>query len=210
MTSTDWSAWHHDAYGGRLQLQGRLNAVRAHIDRRLDATAPDPVGVISACAGDGRDLLGVIAGRSDADRVTALLVEYDAELVARAREAAEALTARVDVQQADAAKSDVYADAVPADLVLLCGTFGNVSIDDVRRTVEAAPQLCAPGTEVVWTRHRWEPDLTPSIRAWFAASGFEEIAFDSPGAGQWAVGVHRFTADPCPLEPGCHWFTFVR
>lgn len=112
--------------------------------------------------------------------------------------------------KSDAAQSDVYVRAVPADLVLLCGIFGNVSDDDVRVTVEAAPQLCARGAEVVWTRHRGDPDLTPSIRGWFVDAGFEEVAFVAPPEHQWSVGVHRLVADPRPLEPGRHWFTFFR
>lgn len=208
--NTDWSQW-HDAYARPGSgLADRLDAVRAQIDRRLDDTAPDQVRVISACAGDGRDLLGVLAGRPDADRVTALLVEYDRELATRASEAAKALPARVDVRQADAAQSDVYAEAAPADLVLLCGIFGNVSDADVRATVEAAPQLCAPGAEVIWTRHRNDPDLTPSIRGWFADSGFQEVAFVAPDTDQWSVGVHRLVADPRPLVSGRNWFSFFR
>ena len=173
-------------------------------------TAPDPVRVVSACAGDGRDLLGVLSGRPDADRVTALLVEHDARLAARARAAADALPAQVEVRQADAAHSDVYADAVPADLVLLCGIFGNVSDTDVRTMVEASPQLCAPGAEVIWTRHRGDPDLTPSIRGWFADTGFEEVDFIAPPEDEWSVGVHRLVAEPGSLVPGRQWFTFVR
>lgn len=208
--NTDWSQW-HDAYARPGSgLADRLDAVRAQIDRRLDDTAPDQVRVISACAGDGRDLLGVLAGRPDADRVTALLVEYDRELATRASEAAKALPARVDVRQADAAQSDVYAEAAPADLVLLCGIFGNVSDADVRATVEAAPQLCAPGAEVIWTRHRNDPDLTPSIRGWFADAGFQEVAFVAPDTDQWSVGVHRLVADPRPLVSGRNWFSFFR
>ena len=208
--STDWAEW-HDAYARPGSgLADRLSAVCCHIDRHLDATAPDPVRVVSACAGDGRDLLGVLSRRSDADRVTALLVEHDARLAARARAAADALPARVEVRQADAAHSDVYADAVPADLVLLCGIFGNISDADVRATVEASPQLCAPGAEVVWTRHRGDPDLTPSIRGWFADTGFEEVDFVAPQEDHWSVGVHRLVAEPDPLEPGRRWFTFFR
>jgi hypothetical protein len=214
VTNTDWSRW-HDAYA-RLgsALANRLDAVCAQINRRLDATAPHPVRVISACAGDGRDLLGVLAQRSDADRVTALLVEHDVALAARAREVANGVAARIEVRQADAAQSNLYADAVPADLVLLCGIFGNVSDDDVRTTVEAAPQLCALGAEVIWTRHRGHPDLTPYIREWLADAGFDEVAFITPEADdrfdQWSVGVHRLTAQPQPLETGRHWFTFLR
>lgn len=208
--STDWSQW-HDAYARPGSgLADRLAAVRSQIGRRLDTTAPRPVRVISACAGDGRDLLGVLAGRPDADRVSALLVERDPALAGRAREAARPLPARVDVQEADAARSDVYADAVPADLVLLCGIFGNVSDADVRATVEAAPELCAPGAEVIWTRHRDHPDLTPSIREWFAVAGFQEVAFVAPDADPWSVGVHRLVAAPRPLVSGRSWFTFVR
>lgn len=210
MERTGWSEW-HDAYARPGSgLGDRLAAVRAHIERHLDATVPGPVRVISACAGDGRDLLGVLAGRPDADRVTALLVEYDDGLAARARRSAEALPARIDVRRADAAQSDVYREAVPADLVLLCGIFGNVSDADVRATVEASPQLCAPGAEVVWTRHRNDPDLTPSIRGWFADAGFEEVAFVAPQEDMWSVGVHRLVAEAGSLEPGRQWFTFVR
>jgi len=209
-TSTDWNEW-HDAYARPGSgLADRLAAVREHIGRRLDDLAPRPVKVVSACAGDGRDLLGVLAERPDADRVSALLVEYDGRLVADARAAAQGLPATVEVREGDAADSDAYADAVPADLVLLCGIFGNVSDDDVRTTIAAAPQLCSPGAEVVWTRHRGEPDLTPSIRGWFAEAGFEEVAFVAPADAQWSVGVARLVAEPRPLQPGRHWFTFVR
>jgi predicted RNA methylase len=210
VAGTDWSAW-HDAYGlPGSALADRLAAVRAQIGRHLDANAPGPVRVVSACAGDGRDLLGVLSERRDAHRVTALLVEYDASLVARAREAAQAVGARVEVVQADAAQSDVYDHGVPADLVLLCGIFGNISDPDIQTTVEAAPQLCAPGAEVIWTRHRGEPDLTGAIRGWFAGAGFDEVAFLAPHGQQWSVGVHRLVAEPRPLEPGRHWFDFCR
>lgn len=210
ISGTDWSGW-HDAYSRPGSgLAERLAAVRAQIGRRLDATAPRPVRIISACSGDGRDLLGVLEQRADASRVSALLVEYDAELAARARRAAKNATADVEVRQGDAAESNAYVDAAPADLVLLCGVFGNVSDADVLGTIRAAPQLCAPQAEVVWTRHRRDPDLTPSIRRWFADAGFEEVAFIAPDDDTWSVGVHRLASDPVPLETGAHWFTFIR
>jgi hypothetical protein len=36
--------------------------VPGHIDRWLDVTAPSPGTVVSACAGDGRDLLVLLCG----------------------------------------------------------------------------------------------------------------------------------------------------
>ena len=101
-------------------------------------------------------------------------------MCARARAAAAGLGG-VAVLQADAALTAVYRDAVPADVLVLCGIFGNVSDEDIDYTVRNASRLCAPGATVLWTRGRWEPDLTPTIRRWFNASGFEELAFDSDG-----------------------------
>lgn len=210
MGATDWAEW-HDAYARQGSgLNNRLNAVRSQIRRYLDATAPAPVRVVSACAGDGRDLLGVLADRSDADRVSALMVEYDARLVERARESALRYGSQIEVRQADASRSDVYADAVPADLVLLCGIFGNISDADVHATIHAAPQLCAPGAEVIWTRHRGEPDLTSAIRDWFKEAAFDEVAFVAPDDAEWSVGVHRLAGEPLLLELGQSWFSFIR
>ena len=166
--------------------------------------------VVSACAGDGRDLLGALAGRSDAEQVSALLVEYDAGLVQRAREGALPYGSRIEVRQADASVADVYVDGSPADLVLLCGIFGNISDADVRATIKSAPQLCAPGAEVIWTRHRGAPDLTPAIRTWFKQAGFDEVAFVAPDDAEWSVGVHRLAGEPHSLELGQKWFTFNR
>ena len=210
MVGTDWSQWHESYARPGSGLGDRLAAVKAEIERHLDSTAPKSVRVVSACAGDGRDLLGVLAARTDADRVTALLVEYDEGLAADAVDMAHQLPAEIEVRRADAARSDVYQHSVPADLVLLCGIFGNVSDADVQTTIEASTQLCAPGAEVIWTRHRNDPDLTPSIREWFVAAGFEEVAFIAPDGDKWSVGVHRLVADPRPLTSGAHWFTFLR
>lgn len=110
----------------------------------------------------------------------------------------------------DASTSDAYTGIAPADLVLLCGIFGNISDADVHHTIVNASMLCAPGAYVIWTRHRRAPDLTPFIRRWFEGAGFEEVAFDSPGLGMWSVGCHRLTAEPQPLREGVPLFTFIR
>ena len=148
--------------------------------------------------------------RADAGRVTATLIEYDARIAERARAHARRVAADVRVRHADAGVTSSYADAVPADLVLLCGIFGNISDADVRRTVASAPALCRPGATVIWTRHRKEPDLTPAIRAWFDAERFEEVDFVAPDHAVWSVGVARFTGEPRVLSPDERLFTFVR
>ncbi|MGZ8438534.1 MAG: SAM-dependent methyltransferase, partial [Candidatus Limnocylindrales bacterium] len=113
------------------------------------------------------------------------------------------------VETADAGSTDAYLGAVPADLVLACGVFGNISDEDIERTVRAFPGFCAPGATAIWTRHRRPPDLTIEIRRWFADAGFELVAFDAPAAFEWSVGVHRFVGGPVPFVAGRHLFTFV-
>lgn len=76
--------------------------------------------ILSSCAGDGRDVLGVLADRDDADRVTATLVEVHPRIAERARAAAAAL-AHVEVRTVDAGDTDAYLGAVPAELVLMVG-----------------------------------------------------------------------------------------
>ncbi|MEA2480375.1 MAG: hypothetical protein QOJ07_2297 [Thermoleophilaceae bacterium] len=207
---TDWVEW-HDAYRDpRSALSGRLAIVQRLIGESLDTTVGE-VRVISVCAGAGRDLLGVLTARDDRSRVHALLVDAEPRLVERARRAARAGRAEhVRAIVADAALTDVYADAVPADLVLVCGVFGNLSDEDIERTVGALPQLCREDAEVIWTRHRRHPDLTPSVRRWFADAGFDEVAFESAGPGSFSVGMHRLARPGEPLQPGERLFTFFR
>jgi hypothetical protein len=114
----------------------------------------------------------------------------------------------VEIRTGDAALTDVYSDAIPADLVLACGIFGNIADEDVARTVACLPQLCDTGGTVVWTRHRRPPDLTVDIRRWLSEHGFEEVAFESPPDTLFSVGAHRLVASRSPLLPGVRMFTF--
>jgi predicted acetyltransferase/8-oxo-dGTP pyrophosphatase MutT (NUDIX family) len=192
--TTDWVGWHAPYADPGSPLSRRLAIVQTHITRVLGETAPRPVRVLSLCAGEGRDLLGVLSGGGDADRVAATLVELDAELAERARaSAAAAGLAGIEVLTADAGDPTAYPDAGPADLVLAVGVFGNVPDDDVRGTIGRLPALCATGASVIWTRGRTPPDRTPVIRGWFADAGFEEIAFDAADDVMFSVGVHRWT-----------------
>lgn len=211
---THWQHWHQQYAEPDNPLNRRLSIIRAHLRHWFDEVsihrhASEQLHVVSACAGDGRDVLAVLADREDADLVRVVLVELDPTLAEAARRcAAEAGLTNVEVRTADAGHAASYGGAVPADLVLLCGVFGNISDDDVRRTVSAVPQLAATGATVIWTRSRRAPDLTPQIRSWFAAAGFEEVAWNAPADELFSVGVHRFTGSPSPLDPNQTWFHF--
>lgn len=206
----DWQGWHQPYDDPDSALSRRLRLVQAHIGSFLDRVK-GPVRVVSACAGDGRDLIGVLGDHPARQLVSARLVEQDETLSHRATQAAVAAgLPSVEVVRADAGAAACYVGAVPAHLVLFCGVFGNISDADVHRTVRALPQLCLPGATVIWTRSRRDPDLTPAVRGWFAESGFDEVAFEAPEDALFSVGVHRFAGEsPDPFLPTARLFRFA-
>ena len=207
---TDWPAWHKGYDDEQSALSRRLRVVQRHLVRWMDERPMAPLTAISVCAGQGHDLLGVLTTRADADRIHATLLEYDETNVNAARTATTTAGLRnVTVRQVDAGDLRSYEGAVPADLVLMAGVFGNISDADVRGTIAALPQLCAPDATVIWTRTRREPDLTPRIRRWLQAAAFAEHAFHAPPDVMFSVGVHRFTGVPQPLAEQGRLFRFL-
>ena len=204
----DWHAWHAPYDDPASPLARRLRCVQAHVSAWCDERGEAAGRAVSICAGQGRDLLDVLGPRRAP--VAARLVEADPRNAEDSRRRAESygMTA-IEVLVGDAGHASAYAGAVPADLVLACGVLGNISDADAHRTVAHLPMLCAEGATVVWTRTRREPDLTGVVRDWFAAAGFEEVAFEAPDDVLWSVGVHRLVAPPAPLDPGVHLFTFT-
>jgi hypothetical protein len=207
MPQKDWFAWHSRYAEPDSWLSRRLAVVQARLAEALDRCGPGGIQVVSMCAGQGRDILGVLARHPRAGDVAARLVEADPRNAGLAREGAARFSG-VEVAEADAGCTDAYAGAVPADIVLACGVFGNVPDGDIHRTVAAFPRLCAPGAAVIWTRHRMEPDITPQVRDWFRSAGFAEEAFSVSGDGFMAVGAHRLTGEPMPFQAGQRLFSF--
>lgn len=205
----DWRAW-HDAYDDpNSSLARRLRVVQARVAEWLDAAPPRPLRVISMCAGQGRDLIGVLRTHPRRRDVTARLVELDPRNAAAARHlVAEAGLPDVSVVVGDAGVADAYAGMTPADLVLACGVFGNITEADIKRTIGWCTQLCATGGSVVWTRRRSAPDLVPRICRWFEEHEFELTWVSAPDQ-PFGVGVHHFTGGQQPRAPGTRMFSFV-
>jgi hypothetical protein len=206
----DYVAW-HDAYGQPgSPLWRRLQVVVELIGGALDEAAPGPCRFVSLCAGQGDDILTVAADHPRGSDLVGRLVELDPQnaYVAAAR-VAELGLAGVEVRIADAGNTDAYEGAVPADLVVACGIFGNVSTEDIERTVRAFPSLCAPRGWVVWTRHPREPGVLDRIEGWFESAGFERHTLRVDEEHGFAVGLHRLTVDPTPFTPGQPLFTFL-
>lgn len=217
----DYQDWHRRYDDPGSGLSWRLERVRHHIGQALDQH-PGPTRVLSVCAGDGRDLLGVLAERGDAYRVSAVLMELQPDLAQQARDAAAAAgLLQVEVRTVDAGNAEAYRGAAPADLVLLVGIFGNIADIDVWRLIGFAPQLCRPGATLIWSRGRkftrdlpgvTAGDLNDEVRAKFAAAGFSEAAYEPHDSTSLpALGVVRYDGPPAELEPDQPpLFTFLR
>ncbi|HWE11264.1 MAG TPA: class I SAM-dependent methyltransferase [Solirubrobacteraceae bacterium] len=209
-TSTrDWVAWHDQYQDGSSDLSRRLRVVQTEIRRALATTPAGPFRAVSVCAGQGHDLIGVLADHPDSHRVTARLVEVSAENVATMRARAERAGLDLEIVEGDAADTASYAGAVPADLVLAVGIFGNISDEDVFATIRSLPQFCAPGATVLWSRGQQLRDITDHIRHAFTQAGFEETAFHKPADAMFQIGAARYQGPPQQLQPA-HLFTFVK
>lgn len=207
----DYERWHEAYEDPGSSLSWRLRIVQEHIIAALDRY-PGPVRVLSSCAGDGRDILGVLAQRRDADRVSVTLLELHPRIAQRAREAAAAVSARVEVRTVDAGTTDAYVGAVPADLVLMVGIFGNISDEDLQRTIAATPELCRPGSTLLWSRGCDHGDRNDLVRAGFLAAGFAELDYsrlDNDG-DITAIGAMRYDGGDKALLAGQRLFTFLR
>lgn len=208
----DYLKWHEAYDDPASDLSWRLRQVQAYIRSTLDQIQGQAT-VLSLCAGDGRDVLQVLAERHDASRIQTTLIELHPVLAQRAREfAASSRLANVTVRTVDAGNTTAYVGAVPADLVIMIGVLGNLSDNDLRRTIMTAPQLCRPGAIMLWSRSTSGSDLNSLVRGSLAEVGFVELdyrEFDQAEGERAALGSARYDGPPQPLITGRQLFTFI-
>jgi hypothetical protein len=210
-----WGRWHAPYEDPASYLSLRLRLVQQALERALTAAPAGPIRLVSLCAGQGRDVIDVLARHPRAQDVRATLVELDPGLVAFAR--ARALAAGVDplvtAVEGDAGRCGGYRAMVPAQVVLVCGVFGNISREDLDHTIGALPSFCANGASVIWTRHRRSPDATKHVRHVFDVAGFDEVSFAAPPDPYvLSVGHHRYRGSmgAAPVfDPDLVLFKFV-
>jgi hypothetical protein len=207
-----WLRWHQAAYEDATNpLNDRRRHVVDAVAQFLDTAPPGPLTIVSLCAGEATDLAVAVGNHARCGDVTGAAVELDPELARRAAANLRSVGVALEVRCADAGDTSTFSDLVPADLLLLVGIFGNISDEDIERTISAVPALCRPGATIVWTRHRRPPDVTPSIRHWFRQRGCTNLRLDAPDDVTWTVGAERLepvsesgvTATPARL------FTFL-
>ncbi|MFI9384394.1 class I SAM-dependent methyltransferase [Kutzneria sp. NPDC052558] len=201
----DWLDWHTDYDRPDSSLAQRLRAVQTQIRAALDRAPAGPITALSVCAGQGRDLIEVLHDHPHGADVRARLVELDPRNTAFASTAAAGLD--VEIVTGDASLTANYRGFAPADLVLMCGVFGNITEDDIERTVDTCRALTTRNGTVIWTRGRTAPDLLPQICSWFEDRDFERLWVSDP-AVDYGVAAHRYRGEPLPLKDSS-MFTFV-
>jgi hypothetical protein len=204
----DWHTWYGEYDDPDSSLSRRLAVVRSELAGVL-AARPEPVTLLSLCAGDGRDTLPVLAAAET--QVSAVLVELDADLAETARREAAALGLDVDVRTDDAGLVAAWADVVPLDVLMLCGVLGNVSDDDARRIVTGAALVLQRGGTMTWTRGNHgsgAEDPAESVRRLLLEAGWEERSFVRPDDASYRVGVHTWNGIASGVLAGT-LFSFV-
>ena len=209
----DWVAWHEAYERPGSDLSQRLGVVRDQLARALVRCPPGPIRLLSLCAGDARDVLDVLATHPRSADVTAVLVETDELLTERARASVASLpdgSGAVEVRTADAGAVDVWADVVPAQVVLACGVFGNLERDQVERCISTLPVACARGALLLWTRGRGPEDPGPDLDRWLRTAGFEPVARVAPERARYRVGVDTYVGPSRQPVPGERLFSSFR
>jgi hypothetical protein len=203
----DYLAWHddYDRPGSALHL--RLLVVQDLLSAALDERPEGPVRVISICAGQARDVVTVARRHRRGPDMCGRLVELDPRNADEARAAIErAGLARLEVVQADAGQSDAYLGAAPADVVLACGIFGNITDEEVEHTIGNLPALCAPDAWVIWTRGPRDDGILDTIEEWFVRAGLEPVCLVVGQGHLFGVGAARFRGTTPLLHGGTTFF----
>jgi hypothetical protein len=156
--------------------------------------APGPVRIISICAGDGRNVLETLRTHARRGDVSAWLVELDINSVAAGQRQAAALglSRQVNCVHADATDFATYQMIAPADIVLLSGVWGHVSLDTRQTLVDSLVTLCRPGGTVIWTRGAAKgPERVHQIRSLFSPRIWSELKFEDTPDKNWVVATYR-------------------
>lgn len=208
----DWYEW-HDLYNTEPKLQQRLEIVQEYIAHSLNASPSGAIRIVSVCAGDGRDLLGTLKNHPRINDVYARLVELNPQLVERGRATIESLglTKQIEFINGDATLSTNYPGAVPADIVIVCGVFGNLAEEaELNRLLDNLSFLSKPGAFVIWTRgHSNGIPYSETVRKILRASDFEEVNFQLTATGDMGIGIHRYLGENLPQPKEQQLFVFA-
>jgi hypothetical protein len=207
-----WSNWPAMSYR-RASYVKRLKVVQDQFAASLTEREPGPVRVVSLCAGDGRDVMGVLESHTRRADVTAWLVELDPKSVAAGVKARDevGLSRNVIFIQGDATDFATYKDILPSDIVLVCGVWGHVRPEEQLSLVKALGKFCKPGGTVIWSRGlKRGMERFTELQALFERNSFERVGESFTPDGKWGVCTHRYMGKPVEVPTSGRIFNFSR
>ncbi|HEX2474645.1 MAG TPA: class I SAM-dependent methyltransferase family protein [Lacipirellulaceae bacterium] len=210
--SRSWTGWPTEAYAEN-RYQQRLEAVQQHLIDCLDNAPRGPIRLISICAGDGRDVIGVLPSHERRNDLSAWLVELDCQSVAAGiRDAAVAgLQNSVRFFNRDATEYATYQGIAPADIVFACGVWGHVPAHERASLAEALAGLCKPRGTVTWTRGISNGTARlGEIEALFVRPTWERLRITRTDDKKWAVATYRCDGQSRLLPRTGRIFNFER
>lgn len=207
-----WSGWPEEAYQ-RESYRQRLGEVQKHLGLSLDAAPTGSLRILSICAGDGRDVIGVLRVHQRRGDITAWLVELNRRSVAAGIRAAS--IARLENSgrflNEDATLCRTYQNIGPSDIVLVCGVWGHVPPHERGRLVQGLASLCKPGAAVIWTRGVSQGMVRlQEIQVRFASPSWEQVRVSLTPDQRWAVATNCFRGSPIDAARSGQFFQFER
>ena len=206
----DWKGW-HAIYDRPSGANSRLLAVQNAVSECLTLLPAGPVKLLSIFAGDGRDIIPVVAESVRRNEVNCQFIEINEALVRAGRQRAEehGMSDKMQFKCADATSAQSYTGSVPVDCVLASGVFGNLLPEDVLRCIKALTGMLKTGGFLVWTRSRCAGSGELGIARIQAAlqdQGFVERI--SGGPAKFLVASHQFLGKTTQLVES-RLFTFT-
>ncbi len=211
LRTSDWSDWHEEYDDPDSEIAGRARGVQRLVADVLADCPPGPITVVSVCGGQGRELIGALAGHPRGADVSGRLVELDPDNAAYARRSADAAgVTGLEIFNGDASVTSAYEGLAPVDLVVASGFFGHVDDEDQQRVIRYFRHLLRPDGAVVWTFFARARRRTEVVRNSFTTAGFEEVSYEVlPGEEyQFSVVLSRLRAEPLPAPDDDRIFTF--
>lgn len=207
-----WSNWPAMSYQ-RTSYRKRLRVVQDHIAECLDRAERGPVRVVSICAGDGRDVVGVLETHERREDVSAWLVELDPKSVEAGIAARDAtnLKKQVTFVLGDATDFATFKNILRCDIVVVCGVWGHVPPEERLRLVQALGKFCKPGGFVVWSRRMDRGQFRfADVQSLFESNSFERVNESVTSDGKWAVCTHRYIGTTADVPTSGRIFNFKR
>jgi Putative methyltransferase len=210
--SEPWSGWPERAYG-QERYQQRLFVVKEHLAECLNIAPHGQVRITSLCAGDGRDVIGVLASHQRRNDVAACLVELNRQSVAVGLRLTKSagLEKIVDFRNEDATVYTTYKNSPRSDIVLVCGVWAHVPVHERGQLVDAIACLCKPGGTVIWTRGV-SKGMTRlhEIESLFTGAYWNKVRISLTPNKNWAVASYRYSGPPKELSRCERIFHFTR